>query len=131
MDINKIIQTFKQRSDFHKAGMVLVHNGVVRGTSRDGRRVSGLRISVDHDRLKALLDRERRTPGVLDIVVEIAENRVLSVGEDVMALAVAGDVRETVIGVLERTLNGIKTTVTQKTEFFIENEGEKNSGGRV
>jgi molybdopterin synthase catalytic subunit len=41
------------------------------------------------------------------------------VGDDVMVLVVAGDIRDTVIAVLERTLNAVKSTVTSKTEFFI------------
>ena len=43
----------------------------------------------------------------------------MTVGDDVMVLVVAGDVRENVIAVLEETLNEIKTTVTSKTEFFM------------
>jgi molybdopterin synthase catalytic subunit len=41
------------------------------------------------------------------------------VGDDVMLLLVAGDIRENVIPVLYDTLNAIKTTVTEKTEFYL------------
>jgi len=119
MDLQRIIDQIKQRSDFDKVGMILAHNGVVRGTSRDGRKVSGLSVSVDHDRLQRILDREQATPGIVDIIIEIAEDRCLSVGDDVMFLVVAGDIRDTVIAVLERTLNAVKETVTSKTEFFV------------
>jgi len=51
--------------------------------------------------------------------VEIAEDRDLVIGDDVMLLLVAGDIRENVIAVLTDTLNQIKTTVTNKTEFFL------------
>jgi len=37
-----------------------------------------------------------------------------------MLLAVAGDIRENVIAVLTDTLNLIKSTVTTKTEYFLE-----------
>jgi len=36
-----------------------------------------------------------------------------------MVLIVAGDIRENVIAVLSDTLNLIKTTVTEKTEYFL------------
>ena len=36
-----------------------------------------------------------------------------------MLLVVAGDIRENVIAVLTDTLNQIKTTVTEKTEYFV------------
>ena len=49
----------------------------------------------------------------------IAEDRDLSLGDDVMLLLVAGDIRDRVIPVLTDTLNAIKSTVTAKTEFAI------------
>jgi len=118
MDIARMMQQIRQQPGFDRVGMILAHNGVVRGTSRDGRKVSGLSVSVDHERLEEILETERRTPGIFDIRIEIVEGRRLSVGDDVMALVVAGDIRDTVIRVLERTLNAVKTTVTSKTEFF-------------
>ena len=50
--------------------------------------------------------------------MEIFDERDLAVGDDVMFLVVAGDIRENVLAVLGETLNEIKTTVTQKTEFY-------------
>ena len=99
--------------------MILCHNGVVRSTSRDGRKVSGLRVSVDHQKLDQVIAEKLNSPGIIDIRVEIAENKTLVVGEDVMLLVVAGDIRENVIAVLRDTLDTIKTTVTQKIEYFI------------
>jgi molybdopterin synthase catalytic subunit len=119
MNINHLIDIVKLHPDYHRVGMVLCHNGVVRGTSRDGRRVSGLTISVDHAKLQHVIKMHKRHPGIVEILVEINENRPLSVGEDVMFLVVAGDIRETVLRVMTDTLNAIKTTVTQKTEYFI------------
>ena len=112
MDINKMIQEIKNQPDFDKVGMVLCHNGVVRVTSRDGRKVKGLRVAADHKKLAQILAEQKQKPGILDIRVEIAENQDLSVGDDVMLLLVAGDIRENVIAVLTETLNLIKSTVT-------------------
>ena len=118
MNITKMMQEIKNCPDFDTVGMLLCHNGVVRGTSRDGRAVKGLRVSVDHKKLDQIVSSQKRRPGILDIRVEIAEERDLAVGDDVMLLLVAGDIRENVIAVLTDTLNLIKTTVTQKTEYF-------------
>ena len=118
MNMNKLIQTVKNHPDFDKTGMILCHNGVVRRTSRDGREVTGLRVKVDHDKLDKVISEHKGRPGIIEILVEIAEDRDLSVGDDVMALVVAGDIRDHVIAVLNDTLNAIKTTVTSKTEFF-------------
>ena len=120
MDISKMMDAIRQHPDFEKVGMVLCHNGTVRCTSRDGRKVKGLSVSVDHRKLDLIISEQKKRPGILDIRVEIAENRDLTIGEDVMLLLVAGDIRENVIAVLTDTLNQIKTTVTNKTEYFSE-----------
>ncbi len=119
MDIAAMIAEIRKHPDFSNAGMVLVHNGVVRATSRDGRRVKGLRVAVDHERLGRIVIDQKKRAGIIDIRVAIAEDRDLAVGSDVMLLAVAGDIRENVIAVLSETLNLIKTTVTAKTEYFV------------
>ena len=118
MSLTRLIDNIKKHPDYHQAGMILCHNGVVRSTSRDGRKVSGLTITVNHDKLQKIIEANKQTPGIIEILVDINENRHLSVGDDVMFLVVAGDIRENVIQVLTDTLNAIKSTVTHKTEFF-------------
>ena len=117
MNLNRMIESIKGNPDYDKVGMILCHNGVVRGTSRDGRAVKGLRVAVDHQKLADIVSAQKKIPGIVDIKVEIAEDRDLAVGDDVMLLLVAGDIRENVIKVLTDTLNLIKSTVTSKTEF--------------
>lgn len=120
MNLQKLIDQIKQHPDYHKAGMILCHNGVVRATSRDGKNVSGLTVQVDRNRLDQILTQNKRRPGIIEILVEIFDDRELSVGDDVMFLVVAGDIRENVIATLSDTLNAIKKTVTRKSEYFIE-----------
>jgi molybdopterin synthase catalytic subunit len=119
MDLAALIEKVKQHPDYAKVGMVLCHNGVVRQTSRTGRRVSGLRVAVDRAKLEALIKAGKQRPGIVEILVEIDADRLLSVGEDAMLLLVAGDIRENVIAALSDTLDAIKTSVTAKTEFFV------------
>jgi molybdopterin synthase catalytic subunit len=119
MDMNKKMREIKAHPDFDLAGMILCHNGVVRGTSRDGRKVKGLRVAADHIKLNQILADQRQKPGIIAIEVDIAEDTDLAVGDDVMLLLVAGDIRENVIAVLAETLDLIKSTVTEKTEYFL------------
>ena len=118
MKLEQLIERIKRHPDYHQAGMILAHNGVVRQTSRDGQKVTGLRVAVDREKLERILARQKKTPGIVDILVEIFDEKDLAVGDDVMFLVVAGDIRENVLAVLGETLNEIKTTVTQKTEFY-------------
>lgn len=117
--LSELLAEIKAHPDYDQAGMVLCHNGVVRSTSRDGRKVSGLAITVDWDTLGDIIERQKQREGIVDILVAINESNNLVVGDDVMYLVVAGDIRETVIDTLSDTLNEIKSTVTSKTEFFL------------
>jgi molybdopterin synthase catalytic subunit len=120
MSIAKALDKIKRHPDFEKVGMILCHNGVVRATTRDGRKVKGLRVAVDHEKLEKIIIEQSQKPGIVDIQVNIVENRNLAVGDDIMHLIVAGDIRENVISVLKETLDAIKTKVTKKTEYFME-----------
>lgn len=101
------------------AGMILIHNGVVRNRSRDGRPVEAIDVRVDWSRLHDILDEARKRPGIVSVEAEVREG-TLRVGEDIMLLGIAGDVRENVIRVLSDTLERIKREVTAKREVFID-----------
>ena len=117
-ELAALIARVKSHPDYAKVGMILCHNGVVRGTSREGERVSGLTLSVDREALDAILAEQRRRPGIVDILVEVREG-ALKVGDDIIFIVVAGDLRHHVIPVLEDTLNAIKKRVTHKTEHLV------------
>lgn len=117
--LNDLVQEIKQHPDYPKAGMILCHNGVVRETSRDGRQVSGLAVSVDWQKLDEIIAAQKKRHGIVEILIEINEGTDLAIGDDVMFIVVAGDIRETVLSVLTDTLNQVKSTVTSKTEYYI------------
>ena len=95
MSIDNMLDEIKRHPDFEKVGMILCHNGVVRATTRNGRRVKGLRVAVNHEKLEQIVMEQSQKPGIVDI-------------------------RENVISVLTQTLDAIKKKVTQKTEYFMD-----------
>lgn len=115
MTILDLINKVKEHPSYHKAGMILCHNGVVRGSSRDGKPVQDLYVSVDRKRLAEIIDDMKRRPGIIEIQANVREGH-LRVGEDVMLIAVAGDFRENVFPVLREMVDLIKRDVTSKTE---------------
>jgi molybdopterin synthase catalytic subunit len=117
--LNDLVEQIKGHPDYSKAGMILCHNGVVRETSRDGRQVSGLSVSVDWQKLEEIVTAQKKRHGIVDILVDINEGQHLFIGDDVMFIVVAGDIRETVLAVLTDTLNQVKATVTSKTEYYL------------
>ena len=119
MDLSDMIRRVKAHPEYRSAGMIVCHNGVVRSTSRDGKKVASLNIQVDRNRLAEIIETMKKRPGIIEIIAEIREAE-LTVGEDVMLVVVAGDLRENVFPVLMDTVNAIKKDVTRKTEKFLD-----------
>lgn len=118
LETTTLIQKIKAHPQSAKVGMMLCHVGIVRGVSRDGRPVSDLDLTVDHQALESILAEQKKRPGIVEILVQIQEGS-LKVGDEMMLIVVGGDLRDHVIPVLADTLNAIKKRVTHKTEHFI------------
>jgi molybdopterin synthase catalytic subunit len=97
-------------------GMYLVHNGVVRGHSRAGETVGGMVLAVDRARLAGALEKAGGREGILAVRAWVNEGR-LAVGDDIMRVLVAGDIRENVFPALQDLVREIKTTVVRETEL--------------
>ena len=119
MTLQQMVNAIKERPDFAKVGMIACHNGVVRATSRDGRDVKGLSIEVDRDALQSIVQEMHQRSGIIEVAVHLFEG-YRQIGEDVMLVAVAGDIREHVFPVLEETVERLKKEVTRKEEYFID-----------
>ncbi len=115
MSLSELVEQVKKHPDFRKVGMILCHNGVVRGTSRDGTPVSEVNVRVDRKRLDAVLAEIKGMPGIVEVLAHVNEG-TLKVGEDVMYVVVAGDIRENVFASMIAAVNRIKADVTSKTE---------------
>jgi molybdopterin synthase catalytic subunit len=95
--------------------MILCHNGVVRATSRDGRPVAELTVVADRRRLAEIVADIKCLPGIVEVLAEVREG-TLRVGDDIMFVVVAGDIRENVFPALQEAVNAIKRDVTKKAE---------------
>ncbi len=61
--------------------MILCHNGIVRGTSQDGRPVTGITVHADYTALTQIIAQQSKRPGIINIQVEVNEgikSRVLT-----------------------------------------------------
>ena len=115
MNLQEMVDKFKSGPNYHKAGMILCHNGVVRGFSRSGERVSAIEVQADYEKLDDLVEKAKSRPGIVEVLVEIDEG-TLKVGEDIMRVCIAGDIRPHVFPTLEKLVNGIKSEVLKKEE---------------
>jgi molybdopterin synthase catalytic subunit len=116
--LDDMVKKIKAMPGADSVGMILCHNGIVRGTSRDGRKVTGVEVLADRKKLQDIVNAQKTRPGIFEILVHVNEGE-LKVGDDLLLIAVAGDIRENVIPVLTDTLNTVKKTVTSKTEHFV------------
>ena len=117
MNINKMIKSLKTHPESQKIGMIASHLGVVRGTSRNGQEVSEIEISYDHNAIENIVKDIKVLDGIIEVLVNTKEGR-LKAGDDIMAVAVAGDIRENVFPALIKTVNRIKAEASKKKEFF-------------
>jgi molybdopterin synthase catalytic subunit len=115
MNLMEMMEKMRANPDFQRAGMVLIHNGVVRSTSRDGKKVSELVVKANRQRLKKIVSLAKQRTGIMEVIAEVNEG-TLRPGDDVMLVAVAGDFRENVFPALMDTVDEIKRNVTKKTE---------------
>jgi molybdopterin synthase catalytic subunit len=119
MGLHDMIQQLKAHQDAPKIGMIASHLGVVRGTSRDGRPVEAIDVTYDDQILDKIIQDTKRMPGIIDVLVEAYAGH-LRVGEDILAVAVAGDIREHVFNALIHAVERIKTEASKKKEHFTE-----------
>jgi molybdopterin synthase catalytic subunit len=116
MNFVEFVTNFKKNIDYEKTGMILFHNGVVRGTSRDGGNVSKVKVKKDEAAIKKILEEFSFKKGISKIDAVVFEGEI-SVGEDLMFAAVAGDIRENVFPVLRDFVNKIKKYGVKKEEI--------------
>jgi molybdopterin synthase catalytic subunit len=119
MDLNKMIERVKKNTDPARVGMITSHLGVVRSTSRNGRGVTSLEVAYDQEALQTVVRDIKKMPGIAEVLVETREGR-LNVGDEILAVVVAGDIRENVFPALVSAVNRIKKEASRKKEQCVE-----------
>jgi molybdopterin synthase catalytic subunit len=114
--ISKWIEEIKKNADPEELGMILVHNGIVRATSRKGEPVKKMFLSFDTDKLMKLIAENKTREGIIDIKVWIGSGE-LKIGDDIMCLLVAGRFRTDVLPVFEHVLTTIKKEIVTEQEL--------------
>ncbi len=120
MDISKTIAKLKKEPGFkEKVGMILVHNGVVRGFARGhGAEVKTLEVTPDYGLIEEICREYSRRPGIFRVLAEAASG-VFEPGDDLLFILVAGDIRENVKPVLAEVLDRIKSEALKKKEMTV------------
>lgn len=114
-DLNTWIDEVKAQPDASGIGMMLMHRGVVRGTTRAGDPVSAMHLTYDAAGLAEVVNEARTWPGVLAVRAWINEGD-LKIGDDIMSVLVAGDIRPNVFAALEKLVARIKSEIVSEHE---------------
>jgi molybdopterin synthase catalytic subunit len=109
------IKEIKKNCNPDMLGMILVHNGIVRATAKDGKSVSAMNLSYDKGMLKDVVETYKAKEGIADIRVWINEGD-LQVGDDIMNVCVAGRFRTDVLPVFQELLTIIKKEIVREDE---------------
>jgi molybdopterin synthase catalytic subunit len=114
-DTDQWVRQIKAQPGSAGIGMLLVHEGIVRGTSRSGEPVSGMLLGANRSRLDEVLVEAASWQGVLAVRAWVNEGD-LTVGDTIMKVAVAGDIRDNVFSALQRLVAMLKNEVVSEAE---------------
>jgi len=116
--MDELIARVKRSPKIHEAGMILCHNGIVRNSDRSGKnRVQSLRVRVNLEKIEEIRSWGQSQPGIVAVEIEALEGE-FQVGEDLLYVVVAGDVRENVFQVTREVVERIKAGGVSKTEIY-------------
>lgn len=132
LDTNKItpslddwLKTAKSSSRATKEGMYLIHNGIVRETTKksvrqgikDGITVKGMEFSYDEKKVNNAIEKTKLMPGITHVRVWLNKGN-LKVGDDIMYILIGGDIRPHVIDALQKLVEIIKTECVTEIEQY-------------
>jgi molybdopterin synthase catalytic subunit len=116
ISMDKLIAEVKAHPQISKAGMILCHNGIVRGSDRSGQKqVSRLDVQVHREKIEEIRSWAESLPGIVCVIIEAMEGQ-LRVGDDLLYIVVAGDIRDRVVAALVGTLDRVKSEGVTKVE---------------
>ena len=117
--IERWIEDIRNSANPDDLGMFLVHCGVVRSSSKNGKTVQGMNLTYNTQKLNLAIDKIRKRDGIVDVKVWINEGN-LSVGDTIMYALVAGKFRTDVFPALQELVTTIKKEVVTEKEFLME-----------
>jgi molybdopterin synthase catalytic subunit len=115
--IEQWIEEIKEKCAPDTLGMILIHDGIVRATSKDGKKVQQMKVSYDHAKLEKTILEFKKKEGIADIRGWI-NNGVLQIGDDIMKICVAGRFRTDVLPVFQELLAIIKGDIVKEEEIY-------------
>lgn len=122
--IDTWLKEAKESVSAGKTGMYLMHNGVIRATSKASlsdksktEPVLSMQFSYDEAAVSKAIENASRKEGI-SIVKVWLNSGTLSVGDDLMYVLVGGDCRPNVFPALQELVKELKTSCVTEKEIF-------------
>ncbi len=119
VSIAELIQRVKAHPRIAEAGMILSHNGIVRASNRSGSKtVTKLRVSADFAKIEEIRAWAESQEGIICVLIQAFEGD-FTVGDDLLYVVVAGDIRENVFRAMRETVERVKAEAVTKQESYL------------
>lgn len=117
MDLERVIRKIRNHPDADKMGMIASHLGIVRSTTREGEIVQYIQVSYDLEVLNSIIKNIKKLPGIIEVIAEVNEGK-LQVEDEILFVAIGGDIRENVFPALIKAVDLIKKDACKKREIL-------------
>ncbi|MCK9217215.1 MAG: molybdenum cofactor biosynthesis protein MoaE [Firmicutes bacterium] len=122
--VDEWLKEAKKESSASEEGMLLIHNGIVRQTTKakvrsgieDGLTVKAMEFSYDAEKVDMAIEAAYKLDGIFHIKVWLNEG-YLEVGDDIMYVLIGGDIRPNVINALQFLVEKIKSECVTEIEI--------------
>ena len=113
LTLQDVIESVKKHPDYKKVGAMALFVGVVRGETKQGESVKGLRLEAYEERAdetleKICVDLKKTRKGIADVQIHHFTGE-FEIGEDLVYVLVAGGHREKVFPVLQEAVERYKS----------------------
>jgi len=113
LTLQDVIESVKKHPDYKKVGAMALFVGVVRGETKQGESVKGLRLEAYEERADETLeeicvDLKKTRKGIADVQIHHFTGE-FEIGEDLVYVLVAGGHRENVFPVLQEAVERYKS----------------------
>ena len=132
LTLQDIIESVKKRPDFRKVGAMALFVGVVRGETKQGESVKGLRLEAYEEKAdetleKICTDLRKTKKDIMDVQIHHFTGE-FEIGEDLIYVLVAGVHRESVFPVLREAVERYKNEAPIfKKEIIRDRKGKAKS----
>jgi molybdopterin synthase catalytic subunit len=113
MDIQEMVNTLKGHTDSNKIGVIATHLGLVSDPSEGREGATRVEVTFDYDVMANIASDIKSMPGIIEVIVNTVEGE-LNVGDEIIAVAIAGDNRENVFTALIQGVDRLKKEAVKK-----------------